>query len=103
VKHGAVVAMLLPRSVDAYAVILGILRWERPTCRSTRIPAQRIKYILNDSGATALVTTAKLAQRHAAFHGAVVRVDADRGAIAAADSTRCGTRRSAWARAISPT
>ncbi len=86
VGRGSVVAILLPRSVDAYAAILGILKTGAayvpidPEC-----PVDRVAYILADSGAGALVTTADLARRHA-FGGAVVCVDAD--AIAAESPAR---------------
>src|SRR6266511_2884176 len=74
VGRGSLVAMLLRRSVDAYAAILGILK----SCAAyvpidPEYPADRVAYILEDSGAMALVTFADLARRHAAFEGAVVR------------------------------
>src|SRR5258708_39391392 len=83
VGRGSVVAILLPRSVDAYAAILGILKTGAayvpidPEC-----PVDRVAYILADSGAGALVTTADLARRHS-FGGVVVQVDAGGGAIVA--------------------
>src|SRR5437016_13993982 len=84
VGRGSVVAMLLPRSVDAYAALLGILKSGAAYVPiDPEYPADRVAYILEDSGAGALVTTAELAEPHAAFAGAVVRIDADRGAIAA--------------------
>src|SRR6266446_5929437 len=89
VRRGSIVAMLLPRSVDAYAALLGILKSGAAYVPiDPEYPADRVAYILEDSGAGALVTTAELAGPHAAFAGAVVRVDADRGAIAADSSTR---------------
>src|SRR5213076_3627411 len=82
VLRGSLVAMLLPRSVDAYATLLGILKAGAAYVPiDPEYPADRVAYILEDSGAGALVTTADLARRHAAFGGAVVRVDADRAAI----------------------
>jgi non-ribosomal peptide synthetase-like protein len=89
VGRGSLVAMLLRRSVDAYAAILGILKSGAAYVPiDPEYPADRVAYILEDSGAEALVTSADLARRHAAFEGAVVRVDADRDAIAAEKPSR---------------
>src|SRR5436309_9321115 len=91
VGEGSIVAMLLPRSVDAYAAILGILKTGAAYVPiDPEYPADRVAYILEDSGAGVLVTTADLAARHAAFGGAVVRVDADSDAIAAESPSRLG-------------
>lgn len=89
VGSGSVVAMLLPRSMDAYVVLLGILKAGAAYVPiDPEYPADRVAYILEDSGAQALVTTASLARRHAAFRGAVVRADADREAIATESPAR---------------
>ncbi len=89
VGRGSLVAMLLRRSVDAYAAILGILKSGAAYVPiDPEYPADRVAYILEDSGAMALVTSADLARRHAAFEGAVVRVDADRDVIAAEKPSR---------------
>jgi non-ribosomal peptide synthetase-like protein len=89
VGRGSLVAMLLRRSVDAYAAILGIMKSGAAYVPiDPEYPADRVAYILEDSGARALVTSADLVQRHAAFEGAVVRVDADRDAIAAEKPSR---------------
>jgi non-ribosomal peptide synthetase component F len=89
VRRGSVVAMLLPRSVDAYAAILGILKSGAAYVPiNPEYPADRVAYILEDSGAEALVTTADLARRHSEFDGAIVRVDDDRDAIATEMPTR---------------
>jgi non-ribosomal peptide synthetase-like protein len=89
VGRGSHVAMLLPRSVNAYAAILGILKSGAAYVPiDPEYPADRVAYILGDSGAEALVTTADLARRHPAFGGAIVRVDAESNAIAAEESAR---------------
>src|SRR5215813_12754400 len=89
VGRGSLVAMLLRRSVDAYAAILGILKSGAAFVPiDPEYPTDRVAYILEDSGAGALVTSADFARRHAAFDGGVVCVDADRDAIAAEKPSR---------------
>ena len=82
VRRGSLVALLLPRSADAYAAMLGVLKVGAAYVPlDPQYPADRVAFILEDCGAKALVTVADLADRHAGFRGAVVRVDADRAAI----------------------
>src|SRR5439155_15167309 len=89
VGPGSMVAMLLPRSPDAYAALLGILKAGAAYVPiDPEYPVDRVAYILEDSGAGALVTAADLAGRYGAFHGEVVRVDADCEAIAAESAAR---------------
>src|SRR6266480_3844286 len=89
VQRGSLVAMLLPRSADAYAALLGILKAGAAYVPlDPEYPADRVAYILENCAATALVTTAELAGQHAAFGGKVIRVDADREAIDAESSAR---------------
>src|SRR5205823_2909151 len=85
---GSLVALLLPRSIDAYAAILGILKAGAAYVPiDVSSPPDRIAYILRDSGAKVLVTTAAMANR-VAFAGPVVRMDADREAISAESDAR---------------
>jgi non-ribosomal peptide synthetase-like protein len=86
---GSVVAMILPRSADAYAAILGILKAGAAYVPlDPEYPADRIEYILKDSGAEALVTTDELSGLHSAYEGTVIRIDTDRAAIDAESCAR---------------
>ncbi len=88
VGRGAIVAMLLPRSVDAYATILGILKAGAAYVPvDPAYPAERVAYILRDSGAKVLVTTEELAP-YVSFTGPVIRVDGDDVAISTMSSAR---------------
>ncbi|HVO39761.1 MAG TPA: amino acid adenylation domain-containing protein, partial [Spirochaetia bacterium] len=82
-KPRSTVAMLLPRSPEAYAAILGILK---AGCAyvpiDPRYPASRIAFILEDSRAAGLVTTAELAWQFAGFGGVTVSIDEERSAVA---------------------
>ncbi len=89
VRRGSLVAMLLPRTADAYATLLGILKAGAAYVPlDLEYPADRVAFILADSRADALVTTASLAARHGAFGGPVLRVDADHEAIEAESPAR---------------
>src|SRR6266576_4422438 len=92
VRRGSRVAMLLPRSADAYVALLGILKAGAAYVPiDPEYPRERVAFILENSEARALVTTAALAESCASgigFSGAVVRVDADRAAIEAESPAR---------------
>src|SRR3989475_8193429 len=89
VQRGSLVAMLLPRSADGYAALLGILKAGAAYVPlDPEYPADRVAYILENCAAGALVTTADLAGRQAALGGVVIRVDAGRESIDAECSTR---------------
>src|SRR6266699_1812251 len=89
VGRGSLVALLLPRSADTYAALLGILKAGAAYVPiDPEYPTERIAYILQNSKAAALVTTSALAERAAGFSGTLVRVDADRAAIEAESPAR---------------
>jgi non-ribosomal peptide synthetase-like protein len=89
VEPESVVAMLLPRSVDAYAALLGILKAGGAYVPiDPEYPSDRIAYILKNSGAKVLVTTRELGDKYAAFNGEIIRLDEDRGRIDSESSAR---------------
>src|ERR1700687_5297707 len=83
-QRGSAVAMLLPQSPDAYVTLLAILKAGAAYVPiDPAYPPDRVAYILADSATRVLVTSTDLAPVHLGFRGAVIRVDADAGAIAA--------------------
>lgn len=84
VRRGATIALLLPRSIDAYTAILAILKAGAAYVPiDPGYPAERAAWIAADAGACAMVTLAGLAPNLGAFAGAVIRVDAEEKSIAA--------------------
>src|SRR6266566_1057440 len=89
VGPGAVVGLLLPRSIDIYVALLGILKSGAAYVPiDPEYPEDRIAYILENSEADALVTTSELAERHETLGGKVVFIDLDKDMIAAESSAR---------------
>lgn len=88
-RTGSTVAMLLPRSPDVYAGILGILK---AGCAYVPIdpsyPADRIGFMLENSGAAGLLTTADMAWQFAEFRGVTVSMDEERSQIGIRTSAR---------------
>ncbi|MGD1073177.1 MAG: Pls/PosA family non-ribosomal peptide synthetase [Bryobacteraceae bacterium] len=81
VRRGTTVGLLAPRSINAYISILGILKAGAAYVPiDPEYPVDRMAWILEDCTASALVTVADVACP--AFHGAVVRIDAQGGEIA---------------------
>src|SRR5262245_48072909 len=86
---GSLVAILLPRSVEAYAAILAVLKAGAAYVPiEPGSPGERVRSILADCGARILITRADMADRDPGFEGTVVRVDADRSALAAQSPAR---------------
>jgi non-ribosomal peptide synthetase-like protein len=68
VRRGDYVAVLLPRSPEAYVALLGILKAGAAYVPiDAECPADRVAYILADCGARALVTASAFADRHGGF------------------------------------
>ncbi len=92
VGPGSLVAMLLPRSLNAYTAILGTIKAGAAYLPlDPEHPADRISYILRDSHAETLLTTASLASHHPGFHGSVIAVDAEASSIRSETHTRLPT------------
>jgi amino acid adenylation domain-containing protein len=84
VRTDARVGLFLERSADAVVSLFAVLRSGGAyVALDPSYPDERLRAMLADSGALAVVTRASLAERVASFAGAVVRVDADADAIAA--------------------
>ncbi|MDF2582289.1 MAG: linear gramicidin synthetase subunit, partial [Mycobacterium sp.] len=77
---GRIVAMLLPRSAEAVAAILAILKTGAAYLPiDPSLPAARIAFMLGDAAPSVAVTTAGLAARLGEFGGRIVDID-ERGA-----------------------
>ena len=75
VERGSLVAMVLHRSIDTYAALLGILKAGAAYVPlDPEYPPDRVAYILEDCGADALVTTGELADVSGGFGGVIVRL-----------------------------
>ena len=90
-----VIGLCLGRSVDLVVALLGILKSGAAYVPlDSTLPDERLRFMVNESGAVICVTSAALAHRFADALVPVVRVDADRAAIdgmSAGNPTRTGT------------
>src|SRR5262245_28743729 len=99
IGRGARVALILPRSIDAYATILAILKVGAAYVPiDPEWPLARAHWVLADSGAGALVTTGDRARALGGFQGAVLRLDVEHGLLARADDGRLDDGESAGSR-----
>src|ERR1043166_5967004 len=78
IARGSLVAIMLPRSPDAYAAILGILKAGAAYVPiDTECPPDRVAFLVDDCRAAALLTHAGIAARLPMLGVRVIRVDAD--------------------------
>lgn len=89
IERGSIVALMLPRSIDAYAAMLGILKAGAAYVPvDPAHPADRVRFLLSNSGARAIVTSAKVARGLPQFDGVMLRMDADRRVVDAESPAR---------------
>src|SRR5260370_28692323 len=89
VGRGDCVAILLPRSPEVYVTLLAILKTGAAYVPlDADYPADRVRYILSDCQARALVTTRSLASKAEGFAGEVTALDERREEIAALSPER---------------
>ena len=91
VKRADCVGLLLPRSIEVYIALLGILKSGAAYVPlDPDYPAERVGFILSDCKAAMLVTTSQLASRTSGFAGPIVRMDEQRDHIGAMERIRLG-------------
>src|ERR1035441_550288 len=89
VRRGDCVGLWLPRTIEAYVALLGILKAGAAYVPlDPEYPAERVSFILSNCQARALVSTGELATRVGAFRGQVVALDEQREEIAAQTGER---------------
>jgi len=86
--RGSLVGILLPRSLDAYVAILGVLKSGAAYVPiDPDYPVERISYILENSNATCLITKSSLSSP-GSFRGLIVQLDSENGSIENQSRTR---------------
>src|SRR6185369_7637912 len=76
VANGHCVAMLLPRGIETYIAVLGILKAGAAYVPlDASFPAERIQMVLRDCGAKILVTDSSLLAKCAGFAGITIPLD----------------------------
>ena len=83
------VGVSLPRTTDLVVAVLGILKAGGAYLPlDSELPAQRLGYMLEDGGATVLVTYSEVLESFPPFPGGVVCLDRDSGELEALSDTR---------------
>jgi non-ribosomal peptide synthetase-like protein len=89
VKPESCVAFWLPRSTHVYVALLGILKVGGAYVPlDAEYPADRVNYILGDSGSRIVIATSEYAERLAGFGGTIILIDRDWPVIAGQAITR---------------
>ncbi|MBL4828124.1 MAG: amino acid adenylation domain-containing protein, partial [Spongiibacteraceae bacterium] len=88
VQSGDLVVLCLPRSLDLIVSLLAIIKSGAAyTPVDCAYPRERIQYLLEDSGATCVVTTNALQHEHFSTYPNVVCIDGEEKLICTADCT----------------
>ena len=92
VRSESCVGFWLPRSMNVYVALLGILKSGGAYVPlDAEYPADRVAYILNDCGIEIVITTTDCANRLGDFQGIVVLIDRDWPEISLSPTTRLPT------------
>src|ERR1035441_6837974 len=76
VRRGDCVGLWLPRTLEAYVALLGILKASAAYVPlDPEYPAERVSFILSDCQVRALVTTSELAKQVGGFRGQLLALD----------------------------
>ncbi|MGW1198569.1 Pls/PosA family non-ribosomal peptide synthetase [Streptomyces sp. NPDC002536] len=89
--EGSAVGILLDRSADSYAALLGVIKSGAAYVPlDTSFPADRLAYIARDAGLCALLTSSSLRERTRDLPCTVLELDRSEGALAAVPDSRPG-------------
>jgi non-ribosomal peptide synthetase-like protein len=91
VKRGDCVGLLLPRSIEVYIALLGILKSGAAYVPlDPDYPAERVEFILSDCRAAALVTTSRLASKARGFTAPIITMDGLHDQIGSMEKAKLG-------------